>query len=255
MRTNMEIGAQLYTIRLYTQTVRDFERAMKKLADIGYRYVQLSAIGSEVKPEIAREICDRLGIRIVLTHSDVNRILNDTERLIEEHRVMGCNYIGLGSMPDRYRTEEWIGNFVEDFKEPAKKMKEAGMLLMYHNHAFEFEKVNGRYLLDVLLDGFAPDELGFTLDTYWVQTAGGDVCQWIERLKDRIPCVHLKDRGIVGKEAVMAPVMEGNMNFPAIMKALENTSCEYALVEQDTCYESPFVCLEKSYRNLKALGY
>ena len=53
----------------------------------------------------------------------------------------------------------------------------------------------------------------------------------------------------------MAPVMEGNMNFEAIMDALENSCCEYALVEQDTCQESPFICLRKSYDNLKKLGY
>ena len=56
-------------------------------------------------------------------------------------------------------------------------------------------------------------------------------------------------------QEVMAPVMEGNMNFPAILEALKKTDCEYALVEQDTCLENPFVCLEKSYRNLAELGY
>ena len=53
----------------------------------------------------------------------------------------------------------------------------------------------------------------------------------------------------------MAPVMEGNLNFPGILKALEETSCEYLLVEQDTCQGSPFDCLETSYRNLKNTGY
>ena len=80
--------------------------------------------------------------------------------------------------------------------------------------------------------------------------------EWIQKCADRIPCVHLKDRAVVsGRKAIMAPVLEGNMNFRSILKALEKTCCEYALVEQDTCVESPFICLEKSYRNLKALGY
>lgn len=251
----MKTGAQLYTVRLFTQTAADFRRTMRKVADIGYKTVQLSAIGSEVTPEIAREICDEMGLEIVLTHSDVNRILHDTEKLIHDHEIMGCRYIGLGSMPEKYRNTDWIRQFAVDFKEPARMMKAAGMRLMYHNHDFEFEKVDGTYMMDYLLEGLAPDELGITLDTYWVQTAGGDVCQWIERLRDRIPCVHLKDRGVVNKQEVMAPVMEGNMNFPAILKALENSCCEYALVEQDTCLESPFVCLEKSYKNLAGLGY
>lgn len=251
----MKTGAQLYTVRLFTQSVPDFQETMRRVAAIGYKTVQLSAIGSCITPQIARETADEAGLEIALTHSDLNRILNDTEKLIRDHEVMGCKYIGIGSMPEKYRNPDWIKRFAVDFKEPARMIKDAGMRLMYHNHAFEFEKTEGRYLIDYLLDGFAPDELGITLDTYWVQTAGGDVCQWIERLKDRIPCVHLKDRGIVKGQEVMAPVMEGNMNFPAILKALEQTDCEYALVEQDTCQENPFVCLEKSWKNLAGLGY
>ena len=61
------------------------------------------------------------------------------------------------------------------------------------------------------------------------------MCQWLERLKDRIPCVHLKDMTVAGRERRMAPVGEGNMNFPAIMKKLDELgTTKYALVEQDT---------------------
>ena len=58
-----------------------------------------------------------------------------------------------------------------------------------------------------------------------------------------------------GMSSFMAPVMEGNLNFPGILKSLEETCCEYLLVEQDTCQGSPFDCLETSYRNLKNAGY
>ena len=49
--------------------------------------------------------------------------------------------------------------------------------------------------------------MGITLDTYWVAAAGADVCEWIRLLKDRIPCVHLKDMQIKGWNQIMAPVM------------------------------------------------
>lgn len=250
----MKLGAQLYTVRMFTQTIQDFQRTIAKIAEIGYSQVQLSAIGSEISPEDAKRICDASNIEIVLTHSDGNRILGDTDRLIEEHKKMGCRYIGLGSMPEKYRGEDWISYFIEDFKRPAEKIKEAGMLLMYHNHDFEFERINGRYLINFLLEGFTPEELGITLDTYWVQAAGCDVCWWIEAFSGRIPCVHLKDRGIVNRNVGMAPVLEGNMNFEAILETLAKSGCQHALVEQDICLESPFYCLEKSFRNLKKLG-
>lgn len=260
----MKIGAQLYTVRTYTQTEKDFACTMEKIAKMGYTTVQISGIGKEIKPAKVREICDQNGLSIVLTHSPADRILNDTERLIEEHDIMGCPYIGLGSMPDKYRNPEWVYHFALDYKEAAQKIAAAGKLLMYHNHAFEFRKMaaegapdacENKRIIEYLTDWFTPEELGFTLDTYWVQAAGADVCQWVEILKDRIPCVHLKDMEVVKEGSVMAPVMEGNINFPAVMAKLENTSCKYALVEQDTCRTSPFDCLQTSYNNLVKLGY
>ena len=214
-----------------------------------------------IRPERIREICEGEGLEIVLTHSDVNRILYDTDKLIAEHDIMGCKYIGLGAMPDKYRTPEWARQFAEDFREPAKKIAEAGKLLMYHNHNFEFRKVSAegaaqeKRLIEYLMEWFPPQEMGFTLDTYWVQAAGADVCQWIDLLKDRIPCVHLKDMAMSEGGSVMAPVMEGNMNFEGILKKLEGTSCQYLLVEQDVCQGSPFDCLKQSYDNLAAAGY
>lgn len=260
----MKTGAQLYTVRAYTQTEQDFACTIGKIADMGYQTVQISAVGKELKPERMREICDEAGVQIVLTHSDVNRILHDTDRLIEEHNILGCSYIGLGSMPDKYRTPEWLYHFALDFKEPAKKIAAAGKLLMYHNHDFEFRKFAAegapdaaadKRVIEYLTEWFSPQELGFTLDTYWVQAAGGDVCQWIRTLQDRIPCVHLKDMEVSKNGPVMAPVMEGNLNFPAILKELEQTCCQYALVEQDVCQTSPFTCLKKSYDNLAKAGY
>lgn len=257
----MKTGAQLYTIRAYTQNEKDFARSMKRIAQIGYKTVQISAVGKDIRPECIREICDENGLEIVLTHSDVNRILYDTEKLIAEHDIMGCRYIGIGAMPDRYRAPEWLAHFAEDFREPSKKIADAGKLLMYHNHNFEFRKVKAegadgeKRILEYLCEWFGPQELGFTLDTYWVQAAGADVCQWIERLADRIPCVHLKDMAMSAEGPVMAPVMEGNLNFQAILNKLEGTSCKYLLVEQDICQGSPFGCLKQSYDNLAATGY
>ena len=257
----MKTGAQLYTIRAYTQSEKDFARSMKKIARIGYRTVQISAVGRDIRPERIREICDEEGLEIVLTHSDVNRILYDTERLIAEHDIMGCQYIGLGAMPDKYRAPEWLAYFAEDFREPAKKIAAAGKLLMYHNHNFEFRRLKAectdgqKRMIEYLMEWFAPQELGFTLDTYWVQAAGADVCQWSGLLQDRIRWVQRKDMGMRPEGAVMAPVMEGNLNFDAILKKLEGTSCEYLLVEQDICQGSPFDCLKQSYDNLAAAGY
>ncbi|QAY67930.1 sugar phosphate isomerase/epimerase family protein [Paenibacillus protaetiae] len=250
----MILGAQLYTVRAYLQTEKDIRRTLQKIAEMGYTSVQVSAMGS-IQPATLRAICDELSLQIALTHTNADRIVNETEKVIEEHDILGCNYIGIGAMPDKYRGLDWYGYFAHDFREAAGKIAKAGKLFMYHNHNFEFEKIGGKRLIERLIEDFSPEEMGITLDTYWVQAAGADVCEWIGKLKDRLHCVHLKDMEVRGTAQLMAPVMEGNMNFPAIMKALEQTNAKYALVEQDVCQTSPFECLQTSYNNLAALGY
>lgn len=253
----MQLGAQTYTIREYTQTEAGFRDAMRQLARIGYRTVQLSAVG-KIAPQTMRRMCDENNLAIVLTHTDPERMLKDPEGVIADHDILGCQYIGIGSMPPRYRTAEGVRRFAADFMIPAKMMHDAGKRLMYHNHNFEWERVNPQQnLLDILLEGFAPDLMGVTLDTYWVQAAGADVCDTITRLAERLDCVHLKDMAVKGFEQRMAVVGEGNLPFGKILRLLEQLgTTRYLLVEQDDCYgENPFDCLSRSYSNLNKEGY
>jgi len=250
----MVLGAQLYTVRDYCQNEKDFDISVKRVAEIGYKTVQISGVGN-IPAKTIREVCDNYDLKIVLTHVSPERILNDTANVIAEHDTMGCKYIGIGYMPEKYRTIDWIGQFADDYRRPAKEIAASGKLLMYHNHEFEFGRLGGKYIMEILMDAFEPSELGFTLDTYWVQFAGCDISDWIERLSSRVPCVHLKDLEIISREQHMAPVMEGNLNFPKYLKEFENAGSKFLLVEQDYCRESPFVCLKKSYDNLRTLGY
>lgn len=247
----MTLGAQLFTLREYTQTEKDLDFSLAQVKEMGYETVQLSAIGP-IAPQRVRELCDKHGLQIVLTHTSPDRILNDTEAVIAEHDLMGCEYIGIGMMPKKYASPHWLSHFAGDYREAAKKIAAAGKLLMYHNHNVEFQKFGGKLVMETLMESFAPDELGFTLDTYWVQMGGGDVCGWMEKLSGRIPCIHLKDMAVKGWEPVMAPVMEGNLDFDKILATAKSCGVKHLLVEQDDCQgESPFACLATSFRNLQ----
>jgi len=252
----MVLGAQMYNVRQFAQTERDLDISLKKVADIGYKTVQISGVGN-IPAERIRALCDKYGLKIVLTHMNADRVIDDTEAVIRENEVMGCKYIGIGMMPERYRCEAWLDQFVADYLPAAKKIAAAGKLFMYHNHEFEFAKINGKRVMDFLMEKFLPSEMGFTIDTYWVQAGGADIYEWIGKLKGRLPCVHLKDMDVLAdRSVVMAPVMEGNLNFPKILEALKaDGGVEYMLIEQDYCQESPFVCLDKSFKNLSSLGY
>lgn len=251
----MVLGAQTYTVRAFTQSSADLRESLRRIARMGYTTVQLSAVGN-MDARTLRDAADEAALKIVLTHIAEGRILQDTAAVIAEHEILGCDYIGLGAMSERYRRAEWIDRFWLDFERPAKMMRDAGKLFMYHNHNFEFGPLaDGSRIIDRLME-IPSDLMGITLDTYWVQAAGCDVCDWIERLRGRIPCVHLKDMTCSGFETRMAAVGAGNMPFEKILRALsDGGGVKYALVEQDDCYgQSPFDCLKASYDYLRGLG-
>jgi len=249
----MDIGAQFYTIRDYCKNLDDFAESIKKVADIGYRYVQISGTCA-YDPQWLKEQLDKNGLQCVLTHTPSDKLVHTPVQTAREHDVFRCKYVGLGYFGfDETKADCTLQAFTDKYKPTAKALKDNGKYFMYHNHDREFQKVNGRIILDHLNDMFDADEMGFTLDTYWIQVGGGDPAQWIEKLAGRVPCIHLKDYAYGRK---MAVVGEGNLNFDRIFQTAEKAGTKYMLVEQDDCCgENPFDCLKRSYQNLRAFGF
>jgi len=249
----MIVGAQFYTLKDFCKTPEDLSESLKKVADIGYTAIQLSGTCA-VEAEWLKKELDKNGLVCPLTHTAPNRILEETEAVAAEHTVFGADYVGLGmyhfNKPDTDNTYE---NFLKLYRPVTKKLKELGKYFMYHNHAVEFQKEEGKLILDKIAEDFAPDELGFTLDTYWVQVGGGDPAWWIEKLAGRLPCIHLKDYGY---GPTMLPIGEGNLNWERIFAAAEKAGTKYMFVEQDKCNgEDPFDCLRRSYEFLSSKGF
>ncbi len=247
----MEIGAQLYTVRAACQNLPDFAQSLRRVAEIGYRTVQVSG----ACPCPADWLRDRLrenGLRCVLTHVPAGRLTGETDAVIAEHAVFGCGRIGLGwwKHDDGEMSTE---RFVRLFTPVSERIAAAGMLFMAHNHDQEFRRLaDGKLVIERLAEAFPPDRLGFTLDTYWVQAGGGDPAQWLERLAGRVPVIHLKDFAY-GRR--MAALGEGNLNLDRVLGKAEAAGTEYLLVEQDDCGgEDPFDCLRRSFGWLRSRG-
>ena len=250
----MKIGAQFYTLREYCRDLRGLETSMKKVADIGFSSIQLSGVCA-YEGEWAAEKARENGLTIDITHYDFKKICNETESTIKHHDALNCRCIGIGDNPFE-KNACGFERLCDEIAPVIPKINASGHKLMYHNHHWEFDKCDGKTHLEYICDRFTPDELGITLDTYWVQFGGGDVCAYLEKLKGRCECIHLKDLAIVNDEQRMASIGSGSMSFDRILKAAEKAGVQYALVEQDNCYgEDPFECLKKSYEYLKSLGY
>lgn len=245
----MQIGAQLFTVSDFTKNLNDFAETLKRVTDIGYKNVQVSGT-CPYEPQWLKEQLEANGLKCVLTHTPADRIEKQPEQVANDHRIFGCSNVGIGW----YNVSECgVDAFYDRFIKSINVLRQNNMRLLYHNHDHEFEKQNGKTILQQMAERFSKDELGFTLDTYWVQAGGGDPIWWINYLKGRVPCVHLKDMAYGRK---MMVVGEGNMNFEGILKSCVDAGTEYALVEQDDYNgENPFDCLKRSYEYLKSRGF
>lgn len=248
----MRIGAQLYTVRDFCQTPAELAGTLKRIADIGYRYVQVSGTCS-CEPEWLRAELDKNGLTCVITHTPADLLVSNPAGVARAHDLLGCKYAGLGWNAFELKKGDTPDTFYEKYIGAARLLGEHGKYFMYHNHDQEFQKYDGELILERLAEMFKPDEMGFTLDTFWITAGGGDPAWWIERLRGRVPCIHLKDFAYGRRMAVIG---EGNINFDRVFDRAEAAGTEYMLVEQDDCNkEDPFACLARSYQYLKARGF
>lgn len=249
----MQIGAQMYTVRESCRTLDGFAETLARIADIGYPVVQVSGT-CPFPAGWLKEQLQKNGLRCVLTHTPVSRLLEETETVIRDHDVFGCPFIGLGYWSFDPDSDMSCDRFLRTFPPVARKLQAGGKYFMFHNHDGEFRRLpDGRIVLECLAEEIPAALMGFTLDTFWIQAGGGDPAQWLEKLAGRIPCIHLKDYAFGRKMAVLG---EGNINFDRVFEKAESGGTEYMLVEQDDCGgEDPLECLRRSYRYLRACGF
>lgn len=247
------LAAQLYTIRDFMKTPDDVKESLKKIRDIGYESIQLSG-NQAVSAQDMKSLIYSFGLTICATHIPLERLTNELDKVIEEHKLWGCKYIGLGAMPAEYRNNgEGIKAFTKMMSSVTEEIYKEGLQFIYHNHKFEFEKYDGVTGLDILFNETDPKAFGFELDTYWVQAGGANPVDWIKKVEGRMQVVHLKDMAIKNNEQIFSEIGYGNLNWPEILTACQKTGVEWYAVEQDNCPGDPFESLKMSFDYLISL--
>lgn len=252
---NIKLGAQYYTIHKFCQTIEDFEESCRKVKEIGYNYVQLSGIGNFSADEI-KPILDKYDLKTLCTHRPVTNYIENLDSEIEFHKKLNCKIAGVGAMPGFNVKSETMEEFIKNFKPVVKRLSEEGIIFAYHNHAFEFEKINGKFAFEVLCEHMENDNFRTILDVYWLAYAGINPAKFIREHKDNIACVHFKDIRIADNKPQYAEVGNGNIDWDDVIAACEEVGVGYVLVEQDDNHmdNDPFKSLKFSYNFLKEKG-
>jgi sugar phosphate isomerase/epimerase len=253
-KMKLKPAAQLFTLRDYMKTPKDIAASLHKVKVMGYDAVQLSGLGAIDSRELAA-ILEGEGLFACVTHTGYARLNDELPAVIAEHHLWKCPNVAIGSMPGEYHGDaSGYKRFAAWASDIAAKLAEAKLTFSYHNHSFEFVRFGRQTGLEIFYEQSSPLVLA-EIDTYWVQHGGGEPTAWIKRLAGRQVVIHFKDMAMSEGKQVMAPVGEGNLNWPGIIDACNAGGVAWAAVEQDNCYgENPFDCLATSLRNMKEMG-
>ena len=252
------MGIQLYTLRDYIQNAQDFDSTLARLSKMGVKDIQISGIGDIPAREQA-EIIKKYDMKVCVTHKSFERMLTDLDTMIEEHRTIGCTNLGIGSAPDNARgTEENVRRFIEQANEIGRKLKENGMSFNYHNHDFEFKRLeNSEYsMMDLMLKESDPEVFNFIPDVAWIDYAGKDPVEIMKKMQGRVKVLHFKDyipfeNG--GKS--FTSLGKGKVDLKACYEAAKELEIPFIVYEQDTDWVDgdPFKSSEESWAFMNTL--
>lgn len=276
------IGVQMMMLKGKVEEMGAYE-VLKKLAEMGYHCVEISQIPmTEENVAQMKKACDEFGIKIAACSASLEPMMpgmpgeylvSDFDKIVADCKTLGCNFLRIGMLPMTCMgSKEKVIDFVTRADAMAEKLKEHGIELYYHNHHIEFQKFDGKYLLDIIRD--TTKHMGFELDVHWVQRGGENPVEYIKKYKNRVTLLHLKDYRIgelklpEGKfdpvtfmqaftgTVQFAEVGEGNLPMKEIIETGLACGSKYFLIEQDDQYgRDPFDCLATSMANLKAMGF
>jgi sugar phosphate isomerase/epimerase len=246
------IALQLYTIRTMLDDPAQLGRVLGRVREIGYRAVEVAGLGPRAVDRFGEEL-RRADLVACAAHVGLDRLAKDLDGAAAECRSWGCDYVVVPSVPASHRSAEGYRLFGAELARLAKGLRERGLRLAYHNHAFELERHGEQTGLESLFAAAGADVLDAELDTYWLQYGGANPASWIRRFKDRVPLVHLKDMAVAGGEPVDAPIGEGNLDWIDILSACRDAGTRWLIVEQDDPGQDPMQSIAVSYRNLERL--
>lgn len=245
------ISLQLYTVR--DLTAKDMAGTLAAVAKMGFQFVELAGYGNLKSAAEVKRALDSVGLKVSSSHTSLDALEANLPAAIEDARTLGHRHIVVPWLAEARRST------VEGYKQAAASMnrigaetRRNGIGLAYHNHDFEFKKLDGRNGLDWLFDSCDADLVGAEVDVYWVKSGGEDPVERLAKFGRRATLVHLKDMARDGK---YAPLGTGILDFPKILTACAACDTKFLIIEQDVTYDlPPMEAVAVSWNYLKNLA-
>ncbi len=219
----MNAGLQLWSLNDCFDN--DIKKKIAYAAECGYYGVEFAGFGGLNASEM-KEVLDANSIKALGSHSAYDIFKNSLEEELSYLKEIGAKYmiIPWAEYKDGMDSVKEVADVLNN---AAKKAKEYGITVGYHNHAQEFEKVDGKYILDLLME-LTDDDVIFEVDVFWVTYAGVNPYEYVASKGKKVELIHLKQ---IGEEKKNVVLPDGEIDFAKIRE-----SAKYAkefIVEQE----------------------
>jgi sugar phosphate isomerase/epimerase len=244
-----KVGVQLYTVRDLMKS--DFDGTLDKVAAIGYREVEFAGYFDRT-PQQVKAALTRTGLVSPSAHFDYAHLGDPWPAVLDSANVIGQQYVVCSSIDENHR--KTLGDWKQvaaAFNRAGEAAKKAGLQFAYHNHTFEFDRIDGELPYDLLLQETDANLVKLEMDLYWAVKAGADPIAYFDRNPGRFPLVHVKGRA---QDGSMTEVAASNSIDWKRLFADEKAGIQHYFVEQDHP-ESPLQSIKASYAYLSELRF
>jgi sugar phosphate isomerase/epimerase len=257
------IGLQLYTLR--NELEKDLNGTLKNISELGYTSLEAAGYKNRkyygLPAKDFKALVNGMGMSLPSTHLVAEKselplnILTNMQAAIDDAAELGVKYLVYAYLRPEERTSlDDYKRYIEQFNKAGELCKKAGIQFAYHNHDFEFLKLDGQMPYDLLLKETDPTLVKMELDLYWIYKAGYNPLDYFKNNPGRFKLWHVKDMDN-SPEKSFTEVGNGTINFQPIFDAAKLSGMEYFFVEQDKCKGAPLDSIKTSFANLKKIKF
>jgi sugar phosphate isomerase/epimerase len=251
-----DIGLQLYSLREAMKA--DALGTLKLVSDIGFKTLEAANYADGkiygMSPSSFKKVMKGLDMKLTSAHLGGPNYTKEThtaamdwwKQALADHQEAGCKYMVKPSMPTPKTLDElkmWCDYYNAIGELTATEKIKFG----FHNHAREFEKIEGEIMYDYMINHTNPKNVFFEMDVYWVMRGGYNAVDYMNKYPDRFPVLHIKDEKEIGES--------GQIDFKPIYETAYKNGMKDSFVEVERYNFEPIVSVRKSYEYLKAADY
>ena len=252
------LGIQLWTVK--DEAAKDLEGTLRQVYAAGFREIEFAGFYGKTAAEIGKLLKD-IGFSLVSMHAGAADIAAKGDSILADAKTLGLRYIvcsspGVSPEKDKLPWEErmkavdlndWKWN-ADLFNKFGKQVSAAGMTFGYHNHSAEFKKFDGKTAFEHLYDMTDAKHVKIELDVGWVVVAQQDPIAILNKYKDRVIALHVKDvakRESPDKDPASVALGEGVIDWKKVIGTAKANGTKAFFYEQEAPFTRPILASVK----------